>query len=66
MARGLKFQMLEVEGLYYLCSKDKGADQLRDYPTADLHDYHAAELRLCFGIYTKQVYSWCSSYEINT
>ena len=24
MARGLKFHMLEVEGLYYLCSKNKG------------------------------------------
>ena len=26
MARGLKFRILEVEGLYYLCSKNKGAD----------------------------------------
>ena len=28
MARGLKFWIYEVEGLYYLCSKNKGADQL--------------------------------------
>ena len=28
MARGLKFRIKEVEGLYYLCSKTKGADQL--------------------------------------
>ena len=29
MARGLKFQILKIEGLYYLCSENKGADQLR-------------------------------------
>ena len=26
MARGLKFQIQEVEGLYYLCRENKGAD----------------------------------------
>ena len=40
MARGLKFQIQKVEGLYYLCSKIKGADQLLGY--------HASDLRLCF------------------
>ena len=40
MARGLKFQTEEVEGLYYLCSENKGAGQLRGYREADL--------RLCF------------------
>ena len=30
------------EGLYYLCSENKEADQLRSYCAADLH--------LCFGI----------------
>ena len=29
MARGLKFRIYEVEGLYYVCSENKGADQLR-------------------------------------
>ena len=29
IARDLKFQTWEVEGLYYLCSENKGADQLR-------------------------------------
>ena len=29
MARGLKFWISEVEGLYYSCSENKGADQLR-------------------------------------
>ena len=40
MARGLKFGIKEVEGLFYLCSENKGADQLRSYREADL--------RLCF------------------
>ena len=31
MARGLKFRILEVEGLQYLCRENKGADQLRIY-----------------------------------
>ena len=43
MARGLKFQIYKVEGLYYLCSENKGADQL--------HGYRKADLRLCFRIY---------------
>ena len=42
MARGLKFRIKEVEGLYYLCSENKGADQLRGY--------REAGLRLCFRI----------------
>ena len=36
MARGLKFRIYAEEGLYYLCGKNKGADQLRGYRTADL------------------------------
>ena len=42
MAGGLKFRIKEVEGLYYLCSEIKGADQLGGYREADLH--------LCFRI----------------
>ena len=42
MARGLKFRIKKVERLNYLCSENKGADQLRGY--------HEADLRLCFGI----------------
>ena len=34
-----------MEGLYYLCSENKGADQLRGYREADLW--------LCFRIYKK-------------
>ena len=41
MARGLKFRTLKVEGLYFLCSENKGADQLLGYREADLH--------LCFS-----------------
>ena len=43
MVRGLKFNIKEEEGLYYLCSKIKGTDQLRGYCTADLHLY----FRIC-------------------
>ena len=49
MARGLKFQILEVHGVYYLCSENKVADQLCGYRTADL--------RLCFRIRKKSVFS---------
>ena len=49
MARGSKFGIKEVEGLYYPGSKNKGADQLRGYREADL--------RLCFRIYKMLVFS---------
>ena len=51
MDRGLKFRIWKVEGLYYLYlySENKGADKLRDYREADL--------RLCFGICKKTVFS---------
>ena len=42
MAKSLKFRTKKVEGLYYPCSENKGADQLRGYREADLH--------LCFRI----------------
>ena len=35
--------------MYYLCSENKGADQLRGY--------HEADLRLCFRICKKPVFS---------
>ena len=31
MARGLKFRIKEVDGLYYLCSENKDTDQLHGY-----------------------------------
>ena len=34
MARSLKFQIWEVEGLYFPCSENKGAGQLCSYYTA--------------------------------
>ena len=50
MARGLKFGFRKyIDGLYYLCSENKGADQLRGYREADL--------RLCFRICKKPVFS---------
>ena len=36
MVRGLKFRIQKEEGLYYPCSENKGADQLRGYREADL------------------------------
>ena len=49
MARGLKFRIYKVEGLYYLSSENKGADQHRGHREADL--------RLCFCIYAKLLFS---------
>ena len=49
MARGLKFPIYVVEGMYYPYSKNKGADQLLSYCSADL--------RLCFRICKKPVFS---------
>ena len=49
MARGLKFWIKKEEGLPYLCSENKGADQLRDYRVADL--------RLCFRMRKMLVFS---------
>ena len=40
LARSLKFRIYEVVEVYYPCSENKDADQLRGYREADL--------RLCF------------------
>ena len=55
MTRDLKFRIEEVEGLYYPFSENKGTDQLRSYPEADL--------RLCFRICKKPVFSRRGSYD---
>ena len=49
MARGLKFRINVEEGLYYPYSENKDADQLRIF--------RAADLRLCFRICEKPVFS---------
>ena len=49
MASGVQFQIKKVEGLCYLCSENKGADQLCGYREADL--------RLCFLICKMLVFS---------
>ena len=54
MSRGLKFRIKVVEGLYYPCSENKGAKQLRGRREADL--------RLCFRICKKPVFSQRGSY----
>ena len=53
MVRSLKFWILKVEGLYYPCSENKSADQLRRYREADL--------RLCFRTCKNPVFSRRSS-----
>ena len=42
----LEISDLECRGLYYLCSENKGAVQMRDF--------RAADLRLCFRICKKR------------
>ena len=49
IARDGKFWIWKVEELYYPCSENKGADQLRSYCEADL--------RLCFRICRLLVFS---------
>ena len=49
MARVLKFRIKKVEGVFYLCSENKGTDQLYGYLEADL--------RLCFRICKTLVFS---------
>ena len=56
MAGRLKFRIWEVEGLYYPWSENKDADQLRGYREADL--------RLCFRICKKPVFSRRGSYTL--
>ena len=57
MARGLKFRLYEEEGLHYICSENKGADQVRGYREADLC--------LCFRICKNPVFSRRSSFDDN-
>ena len=53
-ARSLKFWIYKVEELYYPCSKNKGADQLRSYCEADQ--------RLCFRLCRLLVFPFGGSY----
>ena len=55
-ARDLKFRSLEGERLYNLCSKNKGADQLCSYCTADLC--------LCFCLSMLLVFTCSGSYSM--
>ena len=57
MARGLTFCIKEEEKLYYLCSENKGADQL--------HGYREADLGLCFRICKNLIFSRHGSYYSN-
>ena len=52
-ASNLKFLIYKVEGLYHSCCGNKGAEQPRSYCPADL--------RLCFRICKKSVFSYRGS-----
>ena len=54
MPRGWKFCIHKVEELYYPCSENKGADQLRSNREADL--------RLCFRLCRLLVFPCGGSY----
>ena len=54
MVRYWKFSIYKVAELYYPCSENKGADQLRSHCEADLS--------LCFSIRKMFVVSWGGSY----
>ena len=56
MVRSLKFWIQKVEGLYYPCSENKGADQLRGH--------RAADLCLCFRINKNPVFLWRGFYKL--
>ena len=56
MARGLKFQIWKAVGLYYLCSEKKVLISFAGYREADL--------RLCFRICKKPVFSRRGSYDL--
>ena len=54
-ASSLKFGVKVEEILYYICSENKGADQLYSYCTADL--------RLCFLLSTLLAFSYSGSFK---
>ena len=56
-ARGLKFWLKVEEELYYPSSKEKGADRLCSYCTADL--------RLCFRLNILLVFSCSVSFKVS-
>ena len=54
-ASSLKFWIYEVEELYYPCSENKGADQLRG-------SNREADLRFCFRLCRLLVFPWDGSF----
>ena len=57
MARGLKLRIVKVEGLYHLCSENKGADQLLGYREADLRLFIACMRKSGF-LTTQLIFCW--------
>ena len=46
MARGLKCRIKELEGLYYPCSENKVADQIRGYRSGSGFSHDEAQIKL--------------------
>ena len=59
-ARGLKIWILEVEGLYYLCSQNKGADQLCGVLSAPLFSMQKAGFLMT--LIRKYVFALCEQH----
>ena len=49
MAKGLKFRIYEVEGLYYPSSQNKGADQLRGFVSLFSHMQRGSNMKNQFS-----------------
>ena len=74
-ARSLKFRIYEEEGLYYLCSENKGADQLRSitaklicafvFAYADCWFSHETAHEMHFVCFLQQAMMWLE-YSIST
>ena len=73
MAKGLIFRIQDVKILYYPCSENKGADQLRGHREADLRlcfhiSYDAAQMinfRTAGSVLPDVVYEWLTQFYLN-
>ena len=54
IVKGLKCWIYKVEGLYYLCSENKGTDQLHGYGPADMRPQKPGFRMTCLNSETSQ------------
>ena len=62
MARGWKFRIYVVEGLYYPCSENEGADQIRGYREADLRTCFQSHMQKAGFLTTRLKWKVCVLY----